>query len=175
MNKDPEINELSIFLNELHEESDRGIALLSASIIEDWLSTILKSFLIDNEASKKMLDGFNAPIGTFSAKINMAFSLGLIMKNEYKEIEIIRKIRNEFGHNWHGISFKTQKIIDLTNNLPWLGPGDIEQTVKSRFKFCVTILLTDLLWRNRLVSKEKITPKIWGNTTRKHFSKNEEE
>ncbi|MFN6817247.1 hypothetical protein [Proteus mirabilis] len=86
MNKDPEINELSIFLNELHEESDRG--------------------------------------------------------------------------------------IDLTNNLPWLGPGDIEQTVKSRFKFCVTILLTDLLWRNRLVSKEKITPKIWGNTTRKHFSKN---
>ncbi|HEJ9671760.1 TPA: hypothetical protein SMN57_001582 [Proteus mirabilis] len=32
MNKDPEINELSIFLNELHEESDRGIALLSASI-----------------------------------------------------------------------------------------------------------------------------------------------
>ncbi|MGK5615180.1 hypothetical protein ACSNKO_00180 [Proteus mirabilis] len=88
MNKDPEINELSIFLNELHEESDRGIALLSASIIEDWLSTILKSFLIDNEASKKMLDGFNAPIGTFSAKINMAFSLGLIMKNEYKEIEI---------------------------------------------------------------------------------------
>ncbi|HDS3386344.1 TPA: hypothetical protein QID73_000287 [Proteus mirabilis] len=113
MNKDPEINELSIFLNELHEESDRGIALLSASIIEDWLSTILKSFLIDNEASKKMLDGFNAPIGTFSAKINMAFSLGLIMENEYKEIEIIRKIRNEFGHSWHGISFKTQKILEI--------------------------------------------------------------
>ncbi len=40
-----------------------------------------------------MLDGFNAPIGTFSAKINMAFSLGLIMENEYKEIEITRNIQ----------------------------------------------------------------------------------
>ncbi len=168
MNPEPEIQELSEFLNEFNKETDRGAALNAASVLDEWLLNILKGFLADNKSSKDLLDGFNAPLGTFSARAAAAHSLGLIQDNEFQEITIIRKIRNEFGHAWRGISFDTQKISDLTSNLSWLGPKDLESTSgpRIRFNFAVAILLSDLLWRSRLVKKNKIVAKAWPNKSR---------
>jgi hypothetical protein len=96
------------------------------------------------------------------------FSLGLIQENEFKEITLIRKIRNEFGHGWKPSSFESGRIADLCHQLPWLGPAEHEAgaTIRARFNFTVAILLTDLLWRVRLVSKERCTLKMWPNKTR---------
>lgn len=97
MNTEIEITELSEFLHEFNKESDRGAVLNAAAVLDDWLAKVLQSFLADNKSSKELLEGFNAPLGTFSAKAAAAHALGLIQDNEYKEITIIRKIRNEFG------------------------------------------------------------------------------
>ena len=168
MNTEPEIKELSEFLNAFNKESDRGAVLNAATVLDDWLSQILKEFLADNQSAKNLLNGFNAPLGTFSSKAAAAHALGLIQDNEYHEITIIRKIRNEFGHNWRGISFNTQKIADLTNRLPWLGPSNLEEESgpRVRFNFAIAILLTDLLWRSRLVKSEKRQVKTWPNKSR---------
>jgi mannitol operon repressor len=168
MKDEPELKELSEFLNEFNKESDRGAALNAAAVLDDWLSNILKQFLADNKSSENLLSGFNAPLGTFSAKAAAAHALGLIQDNEIEEITIIRKIRNEFGHSWKGISFENQKIKDLTYNLPWLGPKELEEgsTTRGRFNAAEAILLTDLMWRSRLVKKEKRQPKIWPNKSR---------
>jgi len=168
MRNESELKELSEFLNEFNKESDRGAALNAAAVLDDWLSNILKEFLADNKSSENLLSGFNAPLGTFSAKAAAAHALGLIQDNEIEEITIIRKIRNEFGHSWKGISFDNQKIKDLTYNLPWLGPKELEEnsTTRGRFNAAVAILLTDLMWRSRLVKKEKRQPRIWPNKSR---------
>jgi DNA-binding MltR family transcriptional regulator len=47
-------------------------------------------------------------LGTFAARIAAAYSMGLISDLEYKDCELIRKIRNEFAHKVH-MSFKDDR------------------------------------------------------------------
>ena len=167
---EPEIRELSKFLHSFNQESDRGAVLIAASILDEWLSEIIETFLVKSKESKGLLFDFSAPLGTFSARTKMAYSLGLIEKKEFEEINIIRKIRNEFGHQWKDINFESNKIKKECTKFDWLGPQDdnIERTNRSRFNFTVAILLTDLLWRKRLVKKEQLQIKNWSNKLRKN-------
>ena len=165
---EPEIAELSDFLREFNSESDRGAALTAASMLDERLEEILTAFLAEVPARKHLLAGFNAPLGTFSARASAAYALGLIQKNEHEEITLIRKIRNEFGHQWKSVSFDSGRVADLCRQLPWLGPAEHESeaTLRGRFNAAVAILLTDLLWRVRLVAEEQRSSRTWPNKTR---------
>ncbi|MDZ7661394.1 MltR family transcriptional regulator [Thiohalophilus sp.] len=165
---EPEIKELSEFLAEFNGESDRGAVLTAGAYLDERLGEMLKAFFAEVKETDDLLFGFNAPIGTYSARIKAAYSLGLIQDNEFSELNIIRKIRNEFGHSWKGVSFKTQKIIDLCNNLPWLGPEEHKETsdAKARFSAEVAILLSDFLWRVRLIKNEQRDIKEWSHKMR---------
>ena len=89
--EETEIKRFANFLEEFNGESDRGAALTAASYIEDCLDNILRKFLIDGKETEKLLNGYNAPLGTLSSKVSAAYSLGLIQDNEYEEVNIIRK------------------------------------------------------------------------------------
>jgi mannitol operon repressor len=168
MNDEPEIKALGQFLLEFNKESDRGSALVAAAMLDERLKEILTAFLVESKTSTELVSGFNAPLGTFSARANAAFALGLIQENEFKEINLIRSIRNKFGHDWQPKSFETGAIADLCAQLPWAGPTEYEKdsTQRQRFNFATAILLTDLLWRVRLVGKERRQLKTWPNKTR---------
>lgn len=164
----PEVKQLGEFLATFNKESDRGAALVAASMLDERLQEILAAFFTDSTASRDLLAGFNAPLGTFSSRASAAYALGLIQENEFKEITIIRKIRNEFGHGWEPVSFESGAIASLAGKLPWLGPAEHEAgaTLRSRFNFAIAILLTDLMWRSQLVAKERRAPKNWPNKSR---------
>ncbi len=136
--KEPEIVDLSRFLNLFNKESDRGAALIAASFLDNSLKEIIEVFLIKEKSSKELIDGFNAPIGSFSSRINLANSLGLLMEDEYKLLHSLRKIRNEFGHEWDEVTFDSQTIKSKIQNIEWYGPEDItDRTNKSKFNFAV--------------------------------------
>ncbi len=168
MKSEPETMELSEFLSEFNKESDRGAALNAAAVLDDWLGNILGEFFADNRSGKDLISGFNAPLGTFAAKVTAAHALGLIQDNEFREITLIRKIRNEFGHSWRGVSFESDKVAHLVNQLPWCGPPEFEakSTPRARFNSVIAILLADLMWRTRLVKKERRVVKLWSNKIR---------
>lgn len=163
-----EIKQLGEFLAAFNKESDRGAALVAASMLDERLQEILAAFFIDSSASRDLLAGFNAPLGTFSSRASAAFALGLIQENEFKEITVIRKIRNEFGHGWEPVTFDSDSIAVLARKLPWLGPAEYEAnaTLRARFNFAIAILLSDLMWRSQLVGKEQRSSKSWPNKTR---------
>lgn len=165
---EPEVRQLGDFLTSFNEESDRGAALVAASMLDDRLHEILIAFLAEVPIKKNLLSGFNAPLGTFAARTSAALALGLIQHNEYEEIAIIRKIRNEYGHDWKPVSFETGIVAELCKKLPWCGPNEFEtrSSLRSRFNFVVCMLLTDLLWRVRLVEKEKRITKEWPHKAR---------
>ena len=165
---EPEVEELTIFLTEFNQESNRGAVLAAGSLLDERLKSILGAFLADVPASQALLSGFNAPIGTFSSRVSAAYALGLIQENEFTELNIIRKVRNEFGHSWKGVTFDSDKVAHLCKQLPWLGPDELEEksTPKERFGFAVAILLTDLLWRTRLVENDKRVIRSWSNKAR---------
>lgn len=165
----PEVKQLSDFLASLRKESDRGAALVAASMLDERLHEILEAFLAEVPCSRDLLVGFNAPLGTLSARAMSAYSLGLIQRNEFEEISLMRKIRNEFGHGWEPLSFESESIAALAQQLPWLGPSDQESgsTLRSRFSFAIAILLTDLMWRVELVRKERRTSRVWEHKARR--------
>ncbi len=165
---DPELDELGDFLAAFNHETERGSALVAASMLDQRLREILEAFLVPGLSTQELLSGFNAPLGTFASRATAAFALGLIQENELKEITVVRRIRNEFGHDWKPRSFKSGAVADLCKQLPWRGPHELEEgsDLRARFNFAVSLLLVDLMWRARLVKKEQRATRIWPNKSR---------
>ena len=94
----------------LEKQDDRGLVLSIAAFAEDALGNLLKAFMLPVAASAQLVDGFGAPLGNFSSRIKAAYSLGLITKNQFSDLEQLRKIRNLFAHTWQPISLADQRV-----------------------------------------------------------------
>lgn len=101
------LNQLHRRLNDLDE---RGIVLTLDAFAEDSLADLLKAFMLDNSATKKLVGGYDAPIGTLSSRIKACYALGLITKGQYHDLEHLRSVRNKFSHTWEPISFEDQEV-----------------------------------------------------------------
>jgi DNA-binding MltR family transcriptional regulator len=154
----PEIKRLSFFLQSFYAESDRGAALMSASMLDELLKEVISKFLVKSSKSKALIEGFNAPLGTFHARILASYSLGLIEDVEFKEVEIIRKVRNMFGHSWTELSFDSDVVKNEIEKFPFQ-----EETPRTTFNHTVANLLGELLWRTHYVEKERRITKQWPN------------
>jgi hypothetical protein len=118
----PEIGDdlrlFAAFVNEFHGETDRGAALIGAALVSNRLRRLLSDHLLTNEATEKLLaDSSESILGTFNAQAQMCYALGLITEIEYKECGIIRRVRNEFAHQLHGLTFTNTQIADWCGNL----------------------------------------------------------
>lgn len=85
-------------------------AVVSLSLPEQYASLVLTSRM-DNELQKmlertlhrqghagELLFDYGCPFGTFSAKINAAYSFGFLTKKMYDALTCCRKIRNAYAH-----------------------------------------------------------------------------
>jgi hypothetical protein len=59
----------------------------------------------------------SGPLGSFSAKINLGFMLGIYTIDSWRDMDYIREIRNSFAHKISTKDFATQRIKDLCFNL----------------------------------------------------------
>ena len=89
---------------------------MGSVLVEDSLTTLLKSRLIPDEDLHNELFRGSGPLGAFSVKINLAHLMGLFSPVAKKELDTIRRIRNEFAHRI-ARSFSDEPIRDLANNL----------------------------------------------------------
>jgi hypothetical protein len=73
--------------------------LLEQPILDSSLKTLLESsFIEDFKVVSYLLDN-DGPLGTFSSRRKLAYLLGQIAVTEYRELELIRKIRNDCAHS----------------------------------------------------------------------------
>ncbi|MDR4903074.1 MltR family transcriptional regulator [Bacillus mycoides] len=107
---------LNEFEKELKYSSDRGLVLVCGSIIDLLLSELLKVSLIKSDSVEKDLFKIGGVLATFDSKIKMAYYLGLISKNEQMNIIYMQRIRNKFAHQFNGISFENNAIVNVCNN-----------------------------------------------------------
>lgn len=154
------------FTKILSSENDRGAALCSGGFIEKSLEAILKAFMVDNKSTQDIIEGFSAPIGTWSAKMKLAHSLGLIDDEMYSRLNLIRKIRNEFAHTWEVVSFEKQNIRQLLLSIPVpamlkdLEAKSLVSTVpRKRFNNIVSCTLIELQYLPEMILREKRTTK----------------
>lgn len=161
--KEEDLKYFSSFLKEFQEETDRGAALVGAALIDERLERLLRSHLIECKQTEVILNGINAPLGSLSARVILAYCLGLITQLEFNEIEVIRRVRNEFAHEVHGLSFKAQKVKYLCHNLKANTPDDKRFDGDERQLFINSVILTSLsLWyRPEFAAQYKSEEREW--------------
>ena len=114
---DPDMDHLNRFQSLVRKQDDRGLALSLAAFAEETLGRLLTTYLREERQAKELVEGFNAPLGTLSTRIKAAFAFGLLTREQYEDLEISRKIRNAFAHDWEGVSLERQDIAALIKNL----------------------------------------------------------
>lgn len=97
------------FRDTLTPESDRGCALIAVAYIDTSLGTLLSKCFLKDKVANDFLRS-DGPLGTFSARIDAAFLLGKLSKVSRRELHLLRKIRNEFGHNPDPITFDQPSV-----------------------------------------------------------------
>ena len=105
-------------INVFQGETDRACAVLGSALLEYLLGKLIEKHLTNlNKMSDKIFHDSNAPLGTFSSRINIAHALNLIDKSNYKDLRTIKGIRNQFAHNLDVHTFEgNQSVQDLCNN-----------------------------------------------------------
>jgi DNA-binding MltR family transcriptional regulator len=104
------------------------------------LEELLRKFFVQDDNNLHQIFYFNGPCGTFSSKINMAYALGLIGKKAHKDLRLIRKIRNDFGHIPTPLKFEDEAISDRCKELYYDGL-DIKASARTKFTRVATGIL----------------------------------
>ncbi len=158
----PHLKEFVGFLPELNKESDRGCVMVACSYLDELLRRTLLAFLVEVPTSVDLVEGFNAPLGTMSTRAAAAYSLGLIREKEFKELEILRRLRNRFAHGVH-VSFDMQDVKALCQNLTMSARnGDpSKDTARGLYTTAAVCLILNLTNRPAYVSQQRRECKEW--------------
>ena len=92
--------EATIIALQLIKEGGRGAVLLGAARLDLGLEKLLKAVMTSHIGGDDNLFDPDRPLGTFSAKISLAYRLSLIDKPVEHALQMIRKVRNEFAHSF---------------------------------------------------------------------------
>jgi hypothetical protein len=95
----------------VNNETDRGAVIIVATLLDDLLATHLQNKMVKlNSEEEDKLFGPDRPLGSFSARIRMAYALGIIDRPAAKKLDILREIRNACAHGRHELSFDTPEF-----------------------------------------------------------------
>lgn len=137
--------EINILGRTLHQMDERGLVLSLAAFAEDALGSLLKAFMLPTRSTTQLIEGFNAPLGNFSSRIKAAYSLGLIRKEQFDDLEQLRKIRNLFAHTWQPLGLDDQRV---TGHIRSLRFGSLEkkwpETSKDKLRSSIYSVLVAL-------------------------------
>lgn len=122
MKKIQNIEQSRIFVEtyeSLKAESDRGCVLVVASLIEKILEEQVTARLMPKPGKDDELLSYskNGPLSNFSAKINIAFRLGLIPVSERNIYHQLRELRNACAHHIDQQDFDKNHFKDRTRNI----------------------------------------------------------
>lgn len=158
----PNLEEFFPFLDQLDQESPRGAVLIASSFIEEQLRRVIMAFLLETPEAEKLFEGYNAPLGSFSARATAALCLGLVSEEEYQDIETLRRIRNEFAHNF-SVTFEDQKIVAFCKRFHHSAKdyADVVVGPFGQFSTAAVALIMNLTNRAHYVSKQRLSYRKW--------------
>jgi len=131
--KHPEWRRLSDLIGSVGAESERGMAVLVAAELDRVLELLLKAYFEPGKHCKNLFEGGTPPLGSFSAKIDLARALCLITEEEWADLQVIRRIRNDFAHR-PNVKFEDAKIASWASRFvdAKAGKGGAEVAFKDR-------------------------------------------
>jgi DNA-binding MltR family transcriptional regulator len=107
----PNANDIEEHVARLQAESDRGVMILAATMLDDALLTALGRTMPN--ASRSLRDQIfsnDGPLSAFSKRITFAEALGLISPVVARQTNVIRKIRNVAAHAHAAVDFSLDEV-----------------------------------------------------------------
>ena len=187
-----ELPEFADFIAEFNSESDRAAAIIGAAKIDLLLCKTLQKILKNPGTKKDNLLDNSGPLGSFSARINLVYRLGVIDKEFAKLLHIVRKIRNSFAHELLGVSFESEshkdRIAELVSPLKSHGGFQIciKKALKDKYNTStefraaiafISLRLTGIYRRSNTITQYKtiqIVPESWEFEMREKEQNNKE-
>ena len=138
------------------------MVLVSSALLDEHLAECIKARIVDSRDVDKLIDGFNAPFGTFSARIAGAYALGLLSDVEFHDLEIIRKIRNDFAHQIT-VGFDNMSVAARCGNFKLAAKnyGEVVVNPQGQFSTAAISLIMRLTNRAEYVSRKRLIPEDW--------------
>jgi DNA-binding MltR family transcriptional regulator len=116
--------------------SDRALGIIAASLVEIHLTKLIKQAFIpevktgSKETVQELMFHSSGPLGAFSTKIRLAYMMGLISKEFFKDLEIMKEIRNRFAHHTEIVVSISQKYQVAVSILPsWINTSSTRRMV----------------------------------------------
>lgn len=126
-------------------QGPHAVALVYVQLVDNELTELIFGHMpgMDRHLDRSLFKG-SAPLATFSAKIDLAKSMGIIDSALWSELHRLRKLRNKFAHAHKVLSFEDQVVIDHVNSLAEIHAGLAEFGPKAKFMGAVNVILTML-------------------------------
>lgn len=99
------------FIEQLKDQSERAQAIVAAAALDDVAKRLIEVVVVNKRIARRLVGHSNAPLGTFSARIDALYAFRVISRDQWKVLNTIREIRNKFAHevNW---SFSEESTRD---------------------------------------------------------------
>src|SRR5262245_34620919 len=115
--------DMAILLEVQNGASERALGIIAATLVEIHLTELLKRSQISEKTTssratvKQTMFNSECPLGSFSAKIRLAYLMGMISEEAYKNLVTMKEIRNRFAHRLNISQFSHQEISSRCFNL----------------------------------------------------------
>lgn len=124
------------FISEFKTETDRAAVILGTSKIDFLLGQLISNILLPFPGKEDDLldEKRERPLSTLSARISICHRLGVIDSQFVKSLHTVRKIRNDFAHEYSGTRLDVPPYRDQIRSLvtPFSG-SDLFADVKKSF------------------------------------------
>ena len=149
----PDVESLRKAVARFTKQADRGTALVVAAWLDDALESCIRAVLRPDKGTADEIFRPDGPLGSFSARVKVAYLLDLIEPNVRKDLDHIRGIRNDFAHSRGDIRFTTPRIRDRCRKLHGAEAcrvsGWILQSPKQKFLVTAYFLAEYLMSRTK--------------------------
>ena len=121
-----------VFGQAISEESPRAMVILSVCYLDECLNQLLKAIFVPVDSKSDLLfDGPSAPLGTYFAKVELAYRMRLFDDEMRDSLNLIRKIRNEFAHDLGTNSFNNESVLRKNQKLYELNKSAMKEVRNS--------------------------------------------
>jgi DNA-binding MltR family transcriptional regulator len=138
------------FVAEMHGKSDRAVAILGAALLDTHMAQLLRGFMIEGDREVDNLLREGSVLGSLSARISVAYVLGLISPLERADLVTIQRIRELFASELEDYSFRQEPVLSWCEGLQLPKTVMISQgrrTPRELFAFATALLSQQLAQR----------------------------
>lgn len=94
----------------LNHDSDLSCVLIGTSYLSELLGSAIRTILRKSNTTENLLTPGKGALGSFKSRVDLAYCLKLIPKEDRKDLDVIGKIRNSFAHKHLAFDFSEKEV-----------------------------------------------------------------